>query len=157
MAGLVAAVYEPPGLGRLSAVTDALLKGVALECGPYVCEGVSDYGVVEEILMRKNRLNVQDALDVAKVFFAFAFFVKDHFPKDNIFGWGNVDRAVRCLLGESVLPSPCEGGVAIAGVEVRFEPCRDMDDIEVTAAVASNFRGDHIARRTIILGFLKKG
>ena len=155
-AEFVAAVYDRRS-AAFSAVTDAPLQEWALECGPDVCEGVGLYGIVEEILMRKNGLNVQDALDVAQVFLAFAFLVKDHFPEDNVFGWGNVDRAVRCLLGESVLPSPCEGGIAIAGVEICFKPCRDMDDIEVAAAVASNFRGDHIGRRAIILGFLKKG
>ena len=107
--------------------------------------------------MRKNGLDVQDTLDITEVFFAFAFSVKNHFPEDNIFGWCDIDRAERCLLGESVLPGPCEGGISIARVEVCFEPCRDMDDIEVAPAVAGNFGGDHIGRRTIIRGFLKTG
>ena len=104
--------------GRFSVVIDAPLQVWALEYGPDVCEGVGFYGFVEEVLVWKNGLNVQDALDVTDVFFAFAFSVKDHFPEDNVFGWCDMDRAERCLLGESVLPSPCEGGVAIAGVEV---------------------------------------
>ena len=145
------------GLGRLSAVTDAPLQEWLLECGPDVCEGVSFYSIVEEVLVQKNGVDVQNALDVTEVFFAFAFSVKDHFPEDNILGWCDMDRAERCLLGELVLPTPCEGGISIAGVEVCFEPCRDMDDIEVAAAVAGNFGGDHIGRGTIILGFLKKG
>ena len=128
-----------------------------MKCGPDVCEGVGFYGFVEKVLVWKNGLNVQHALDVAKVFFAFAFPVKNHFPEDNVFGWGNVDCAEGRLLDKTVLPSPGEGGVAIAGVEICFEPCWDMDDIEVAAAIACNFRGDHIGRRTIKLGFLKKG
>jgi hypothetical protein len=44
-----------------------LYQGGLLVCGPDVCEGVSDYGVVEEILMWKSRLSVQNARDVAKV------------------------------------------------------------------------------------------
>ena len=44
--------------GRFSVVIDAPLQLWALECGPDVCEGVGFYGVVEEVLVRKNGLNV---------------------------------------------------------------------------------------------------
>jgi hypothetical protein len=46
------------GEGRLSAVIDAPLQLWALEYGPDVCEGVGFYGLVEEVLVRKNGLNV---------------------------------------------------------------------------------------------------
>ena len=44
--------------GRFSAVIDAPLQLWALEYGPDVCEGVGFYGLVEEVLVRKNGLNV---------------------------------------------------------------------------------------------------
>jgi len=53
-------------------------------------EGVGGDGFVEEVLVGEGGLEVEDALDVAEVFFALAFFVEDHFPEDDVFGGGNV-------------------------------------------------------------------
>jgi hypothetical protein len=85
---------------------------------------------IKKLLVRKGRLDVQDALNVAKMLFAFAFLIKDHFPKDNVFHGCNVDRSVQGIFGEAVLPSPGKCGIAIAGVEVGLETSRDVDEVK---------------------------
>ncbi len=101
-------------------------------------------------------MEVKDALDVAEVLFAFSFFVEDQLPEDDVFGGGNVEGALGCLFGEAVLPGPGERGVAIAWVEIGFEAGWNVDDVEVTAAVAGDFRGDDVGGGAVVVGFGEK-
>jgi len=48
--------------------------------------------------------------------FAFTFLVKDHFPKDDIFCGGKLDRTLQGVFREAVLPSPSKCGIAVSGI-----------------------------------------
>ena len=62
------------------------------------------------------------------------------------------ERRIFC---KPMLPSPGKSGIAISGIEVGLQAGRDVDQAEVAAAIAGNFRSDHIGRRAVIFGFRK--
>jgi hypothetical protein len=63
-------------------------------------------------LVRKGRLDVQNALNVAQMLFAFTFLIKDHFPKDDVFRRCNVDRPMQGIFSKAVPPSLGKFGIA---------------------------------------------
>jgi hypothetical protein len=115
------------------------------------------YIFIKKLLVCKGRLDVQDALNVAKMLFAFAFLIKDHFPKDNVFYGCNVDRPVQGIFGEAVLPSPGKCGIAVTGVEVGLETSPDMDEVKMASAVAGNFGCNNICWGAVVFGLSKAG
>ena len=112
---------------------------------------------IKKLLVCKERLDVQDALDTTEMLFAFPFLIKDHFPKDDVFYGSDVDRTMRGIFREAILPSPCKGGVAVSGIEVGLESRRDVNEIEMTSAVAGNFGSDQICWGAVVFRICKAG
>jgi len=100
-------------------------------------------------------LNVQNSLDVAQVLLAFSFLIENHFPKNNIFCRSNINIPTRRIFGKAMLPSPGKCGIAVSRIEVGLQARRDVDQVKVAAAVAGNFRGNHIDWRGVKFGFRK--
>jgi hypothetical protein len=112
---------------------------------------------IKKLLVRKGRLDVQNALNVAQMLFAFAFLIKDHFPKDDVFRRRNVDRPMQGIFCKAVPPSPGKCRIAVAWVEVGLEASRDVDEVEMASAIAGNFGGNHIRWWAVVFGFSKAG
>lgn len=110
---------------------------------------------VQKHLVGEAGLNIQNPLDVAQVLLVFSFLVEDHFPEDDVFHRSDVDWSMGRVFGQAVLPSPSEGLVTIAGIEVGLKPRRDVDEVEMAAAVTGDFRSNHIGGRAVIFGFRK--
>lgn len=112
---------------------------------------------IKKLLVRKGRLDVQNALNVAQMLFAFTFLIKDHFPKDDVFRRCNVDRPMQGIFSKAVPPSPGKCGIAVAWVEVGLKARRDVDEVKMTSAIAGNFRGNHICWGAVVFGLDKAG
>ncbi len=102
------------------------------------------------------KLGFEYSLNVTKVFFASTFFVKNQLPENDVFRRGNVDRPLRRLFDEFVPPGPRQRGVAVSGVEVGFQSCGYVDEVEVPAAVSGDFGDDEVGGRTIKFRSRKK-
>ena len=71
--------------------------------------------------MSKIWVYIKNSVYVTEVFFTLAFFVKDHFPENNILHWCYVNWTMGRFFNETIFPSPCEGCITIARIKASLE------------------------------------